>query len=75
MRLLAQMAQLVASGKTQFVVATHSPILLTYPQAEIITFDEGALRPIPLEETSHYQITRGILDCPERFWKHLVEGS
>lgn len=70
--LLALMYQLVQSGATQFIAATHSPILLTFPGAAIISFENGSLRRINLEETSHYQITRGILDDPERYWRHLI---
>lgn len=75
LHLLAQMVRLVAAGNSQFIVATHSPILLTYPEADIISFDEGPLHSIALEETSHYQITRGILDCPERYWRYLNESG
>lgn len=70
--LLAHMATLAASGRSQFVVATHSPILLTFPGAEILSFDGDAVHPVRLEDTTHYQITRGVLESPERYWKHLV---
>jgi predicted ATPase len=69
--LLTRMAELVAAGETQFIVATHSPILLTFPAADIVSFDEVPLRSVRLEETSHYQITRGILEAPERYWRLL----
>ncbi len=69
--LLARMWQLVESGGTQLIIATHSPVLMTFPGAAIVSFDGGALREITLEETTHYQITRGVLDAPERYWKHL----
>lgn len=69
--LLARMAQLVSEGRTQLVIATHSPILLTFPGAEILSFDGGRLERVRLEDTSHYQITRGILEAPDRYWKHL----
>jgi predicted ATPase len=69
--LLARMAQLVANGRTQFIIATHSPILLTFPEAEIVSFDQVPVRPVRLEDTSHYQITRGILEAPERYWREL----
>jgi predicted ATPase len=71
--LLAHMSALTATGKAQFIVATHSPILLTFPQAQILTFDGDAVRETCLEETSHYQITRGILQNPAVYWKHLRE--
>lgn len=73
--LLAQMADLVEAGRTQFIIATHSPILMTVPGAQIVSFDDATLPNISLEETSHYQITRGILDAPERYWKHLRTES
>jgi predicted ATPase len=73
--LLARLARLVASGKTQVVVATHSPILLTLPGATILSFDGGRLNEVRLEDTSHYQITRGILESPARYWKHLLRDD
>jgi predicted ATPase len=69
--LLAQMSMLVATGKSQFIIATHSPILLTFPGAQILSFDGDALRPTSLEDTSHFQITKGILQNPAVYWKHL----
>jgi len=69
--LLSRMAELVTAGHTQFIIATHSPVLLTFPEAEIISLDESPIRSVKLEETSHYQITRGILDAPERYWRLL----
>jgi predicted ATPase len=69
--LLARMAMLVAAGTTQFVIATHSPILLTFPGAQILAFDGDAIQQVALEDTSHFQITRGILHNPAVYWKHL----
>jgi predicted ATPase len=69
--LLARLAELVPDGECQFLIATHSPILLTYPDADIVSFDDPSLPRIALEDTSHYQITKGILEAPGRYWKHL----
>jgi predicted ATPase len=69
------MAELVRAGKSQFVIATHSPILLTFPDADIVSFDEAPLRSVRLEETSHYQITRGILEDPQSYWRHLLKDD
>lgn len=74
--LLAQMHALTEQGAAQFIVATHSPILLTFPEAEIFAFDEPDLPSIALADTAHYQITKGILQNPERYWQHLLaEGA
>jgi predicted ATPase len=72
--LLAKMHALSEAGTTQFIVATHSPILLTFPGAQIISFDEQRLSVVRFEDTSHYQITKTILDTPERYWR-LLRGD
>jgi len=69
--LLALMARLVDAGRSQFIIATHSPILLTFPEADILSFDGDSVQAVKLEDTPQYQITKGILDSPERYWKHL----
>ncbi|MGD8190236.1 AAA family ATPase [Brevibacillus ginsengisoli] len=46
---------------TQFIIATHSPILLAYPGAQIFTFDTSPIAEITYEETLHYQLTRRFL--------------
>jgi len=69
--LLSRMSELVAAGRTQFIIATHSPVLLTFPEADIISLDDIPMRSVKLEDTSHYQITRGILEAPERYWRLL----
>lgn len=71
--LLALIYDLVKTGKSQFLIATHSPILMTYPDAQIISFDQVPLGSTTLEETSHYQITKGILEQPGSYWKHLKD--
>lgn len=73
--LLALMYDLARAGNSQFLVATHAPILLTYPQAHIVSFDDAALPCIEFTDTEHYQITSGILRHPESYWKHLREST
>jgi predicted ATPase len=69
--LLSRMADLVAADRTQFIIATHSPVLLTFPEADIVSLDHSPIRSVKLEDTPHYQITRGILEAPERYWRLL----
>lgn len=61
------------SGEVQFIIATHSPILLGYPEAEILHFSEDGIKSIDYEETEHYQITRGFLENREGYLKHLLQ--
>jgi predicted ATPase len=62
---------LAAPGHAQFLIATHSPILLAYPGAVIFDLDGDAIQPIRYEDTKHYLVTRDFLASPERFFKHL----
>lgn len=73
--LLTRMGELAATGRSQFIIATHSPVLLTFPDADIVSLDDIPLRSVRLEDTSHYQITRGILEAPERYWRLLRKES
>ena len=68
--LMAMMGESIAQGG-QFIIATHSPILLAYPGATIISFDEGAIRPVPFAELDHVNITRDFLNDPSRYLRHL----
>lgn len=70
--LLVQVARLARDGNTQFVIATHSTILMTYPGASLLSFDGGSIAPTQLEDTSHFQITKGLLEHPQRYWKYLM---
>jgi predicted ATPase len=49
-------------GASQFVIATHSPILLAYPQAKIIQFDASGLSEVAYEDTEHFTVTRDFLN-------------
>jgi len=63
------------SGEVQFIIATHSPILLGYPGAEILHFSEEGIQSIDYEETEHYQITKGFLQNREGYLKHLFSAE
>ncbi len=68
--LLAMMFDLVAEG-AQFIIATHSPLLLAYPNARIYSFDDAAIEPIAWEQTEHVRLTRDFLANPERYLRNL----
>lgn len=69
--LLAMLHEMVARGG-QFVIATHSPILLAFPGATIWSFDEQPPRAVPYEELEHVRVTRDFLLAPQRFLRHLT---
>jgi predicted ATPase len=69
--LLSLLHAFVRSGNTQLFIATHSPILMTVPDAVLLEVTPEAVTETRLEDTSHYHITRGILQNPEQYWRHL----
>jgi len=62
---------LEATGHAQFIIATHSPILLSYPGARLLAFDDDGIDETRCEDTEHFQITRDFLNAPERYLNHL----
>jgi len=73
--LLAHLQAFLQSGTTQVFIATHSPILMTFPGATLLEVSQTGIAPVRLEDTSHYHVTRGILEHPERYWKHLLAAA
>ncbi len=70
--LLAEIARCVREG-AQFVIVSHSPVLLGFPDAEILSFDHGAVHPCAYEETDSYQITKMFLQNRNQLLQRLLE--
>lgn len=73
--LLVMMHELCKNPDTQFIIATHSPLLLAYPGATIYACDGDRLRLINYRETEHYRITKNFLGDPEQYIKRLFMNS
>jgi len=72
---LAVIDALVKQG-AQFIIATHSPILLSYPRAKILSFDGTGIAEISYEDTEHYAVTRDFLNhYPRRLEQLLAESD
>jgi predicted ATPase len=65
------MHQLVQEG-SQFVIATHSPILLAFPGARLLRLDGERIEPVEYRQTEHYALTRDFLNDPDRFLRRLL---
>jgi predicted ATPase len=63
----------VQAEQGQFVIATHSPILLAYPGAVIYEFTDTGITRVDYGEAEPVRLTRSFLDAPERFFGHLFE--
>ncbi len=59
------------SHMSQFIIATHSPMLMAYPGATIYEVTEDAMKEVTLEETEHYSVTKSFLNNPEAYLRFL----
>lgn len=66
--------RLATNGRAQFIIATHSPILICYAGAVIYQFDADGIKETTYEDTEHYQLTKSFLDNPDAYLRHLMEG-
>ncbi|MGI9078769.1 MAG: AAA family ATPase [Gemmatimonadaceae bacterium] len=69
--LLTMIAEMVERNG-QFIIATHSPILLAYPGATIYSFDQAPIGAVAYSELEHVNLTREFLNAPGRYLRHLV---
>ena len=59
------------SADCQFIIATHSPMLMAFPEATIYVFTAGAVTDTPYSDVEHVQLTKSFLDNPQRFLRHF----
>ena len=58
---------------SQFIIATHSPILTAYPDSEILQFSDDGIVKTDYFETEHYKLTKMFIDNPERMIHYLID--
>ena len=63
------------AGHAQFIVATHSPILLACPGARIVSFDQSPVREIAYEQTEYYTLYSSFMADPSRYLDDLVSEN
>jgi len=72
--MIARMDELVKQG-SQFIIATHSPIIMAYPDAMIYSLEESGLVQTDYEDTEHFQITRQFLNNRQAMLSELIDGD
>ena len=60
---------------SQFFIATHSPIVMAYPDSEILQFTEAGIESVAYKDTDHYRITKQFIDRPEQMVKYLLDDE
>jgi predicted ATPase len=68
---LSRMHDLVQQG-SQFIIATHSAILMAYPESSIYQFSQDGIAPVAYEDTEHFQVSRDFLASPQRMLRQLL---
>ena len=67
---IAAMKQMLEDN-AQFIIATHSPIILAFPGSTILNFKEGHIQRVQYEDLEHVQLTNAFLNNPESYLRHL----
>jgi len=77
MRLLTLMAEIndLVNKNSQFIIATHSPILMTFPNAQILEFSQNGIKSVKYQDTEHFQITKSFLENPEKMLHYLLDNN
>ncbi|MFT5195473.1 MAG: putative ATPase [Cellvibrionaceae bacterium] len=68
---LSLLKEMVETQNAQFIIATHSPILMAYPRAQILSFDEGQVQAVDWDSLEHVTLTRDFLNNPETFLRYM----
>ena len=69
--LLSLIKSKVEKTGSQFIIATHSPLMMALPDSEVLYFSDGKITPIDFRETEHYKLTTGLLANPEVYFDEL----
>ena len=70
--LLIEISRLSRQG-AQFIIASHSPILLGIPEAQILSFDDGVIHECEYEDTDSYQVTEMFINNRKYFLGRLLD--
>ena len=72
MELMCYIKKLV-DEKSQFIISTHSPILMTFPETEVLEITNEGIKSIDYKETEHFFITKRFMDAPEQMIDNLLK--
>lgn len=69
--LLSLIKSKVEQTGSQFIIATHSPLMMALPGSEVLHFSDQTITPIDYRETEHYKLTTGLLENPDIYFDEL----
>ena len=74
MHLMVCMQELV-NRNSQFIISTHSPVLMTFPGAEVLEIMDEGIQSVDYKETEHFIVTKRFMDAPEKMVEGLLGGG
>ncbi len=69
--LLVRMDELIQKN-AQFIIATHAPIVMAYPDSLLYELNDGIFEPVKCEETEHYKVMKSFMDNPKKMLDILL---
>jgi len=75
LELLRHLAEVQRSGRAQVIMATHAPLLMAVPGADLVEIDRGGPRRVSLEQVAHFRLLRAFCDDPDGFVRSTLEGD
>ena len=69
--LISILKDLADTNKCQFIIATHSPLLIATPNSKVYEIDDGELKVKPYDETKQFLLYKNFLECPDRYLRFL----
>ncbi len=75
MRLLTLLSEIkrLTDNNSQFIIATHSPILMAFPNSQILEFSQDGIKSVAYTDSEHYKVTRDFLNNPDRMLHYLLK--
>jgi len=64
--------QALVKQDSQFIISTHSPILMTFPNAEVMEITDEGIRSVNYKDTEHFVVTKRFMDAPEKIVESLL---
>ncbi|HUC62579.1 MAG TPA: AAA family ATPase [Alphaproteobacteria bacterium] len=71
---IALLKDMEESGDVQFIIATHAPMLMAYPGAEVLQIKDGEILAVDYRDTDHYRLMRRFLEDPAQYLAHLLDS-
>ena len=75
MTLIAQMGRLTKEEDSQFIIATHSPMIMAFPGARVYEFSEEGIEEKDYRETEHFQLMKSFMQNPDRMMRYILENE